>query len=438
MNITANRRNILSNLGWSVLGKVVSLSGSLLVGLLIARYLGPERWGLLNYIISEVFLFQVFAVFGLDSIEIREQARCPDEVHSIMGTAFVIRLVLAFFALIALVVTAWTSESDNYTALMLSIYGFTMLFSTLNVIRNHFMAKVQNKYVVKSEISRTLVGMILKLVLFFFGIGLTGFILATAFDSILLASGYVVSYRRKVGSFRQWRFDIGWCRLLLRESFPLMLTSAAVMVYQRIDQVMIGRMIDKQAVGYFSTASRFVEVLVYVPMMLSQTISPVLTRIRTYNEEAYRERAQFFMNVSVWVSLVLSGVMSALSYWIVTILLGPHYLPSVSVLQIMSFKAASVALSSTAGAMIVVEGLQRWTLVRDLFGCMVCVLLNYFLLPHYGIVAAAFVAIASNVAAGWLADMFVPSYRHLFRMQTKALLFGWRSLFNLRELRGIK
>ena len=52
MNITANRRNILSNLGWSVLGKVVSLSGSLLVGLLIARHLGPERWGLLNYIIS--------------------------------------------------------------------------------------------------------------------------------------------------------------------------------------------------------------------------------------------------------------------------------------------------------------------------------------------------------------------------------------------------
>ena len=82
MNITANRRNILSNLGWSVLGKVVSLSGSLLVGLLIARYLGPERWGLMNYIISEVFLFQVFAIFGLDSIEIREQARCPNEVHS--------------------------------------------------------------------------------------------------------------------------------------------------------------------------------------------------------------------------------------------------------------------------------------------------------------------------------------------------------------------
>ena len=75
MNITANRRNILSNLGWSVLGKVVSLSGSLLVGLLIARYLGPERWGLMNYFISEVFLFQVFAIFGLDSIEIREQAR---------------------------------------------------------------------------------------------------------------------------------------------------------------------------------------------------------------------------------------------------------------------------------------------------------------------------------------------------------------------------
>lgn len=436
MKITDSRRNILSNLGWSVLGKVVNLSGSLVVGLLIARYLGPERWGLLNYIISFVFLFQTFAVFGLDYIEIREQARHPEEVPSIMGTAFAVRLVLGTIAMLAVSATAWSVEPDPYTATMLCVYAFTILFSTLNVIRNHFMAKVQNKYVVKSEISRTLVGMAVKLSLFLWGASLTWFILATAFDSLLLASGYALAYRRQSGSFRAWRFDARWCRLLLRESFPLMLTSAAVIVYQRIDQVMIGRIIDKEAVGYFSTASRFVEVLIYIPMMLAQTISPVLTKIRAKSEEAYRQRAQLFMNVSVWVSLLLAVAMSLLSYWVILILLGRQYLPAVAVLQVMSFKAASVALSNTAGTMIVVEGLQRWAIVRDAIGCVVCVVLNMVLLPRYGIVAAAFVAIASNVAAGWLADLLVPPYRHLFRMQARALLFGWHSLFNLKELRG--
>ena len=55
-------------------------------------------------------------------------------------------------------------------------------------------------------------------------------------------------------------------------------------------------------------------------------------------------------------------------------------------------------------------------------------MLNYLLLPRYGIVAAAFVAIASNVMAGYVADALIPSYRHLFRSQTKAIVFGWKDL----------
>ena len=113
---------------------------------------------------------------------------------------------------------------------------------------------------------------------------------------------------------------------------------------------------------------------------------------------------------------------------------GSVYLPAVAILQVMSFKAASVALSNTAGAMLVTEGLQRYAIFRDGFGCLVCILLNYLLLPRYGILAAAFVAIASNLAAGYLADAFIPAYRHLFTRQTKALVLGWRDVVKLKSL----
>ena len=72
MKLSDNRKNILQNLGWSVVGKLTTLGGSLLVGLIVARYLGPERYGLMNYVISIVFLFQTLSVFGLDQIEVRE------------------------------------------------------------------------------------------------------------------------------------------------------------------------------------------------------------------------------------------------------------------------------------------------------------------------------------------------------------------------------
>ncbi len=413
------------------------LSG-LLVGIIVARYLGPEHYGLLNYVISYVFLFMTFASFGLDAIEIREEARQQVPYTTVIGTAFGLKAAFGLLFMVLVIATSWAMEADGYTTLLVAIYSLTIVLNSFSVVRNYFTAIVKNKYIVQAEISRTLIGIVIKIALLLMHASLTWFLAAYMFDFLLLASGYCISYRSQIGSMRQWRFDPEYARFLLRESFPLLLTNAAVIVYQRIDQVMIGQMIDNRSVGYFAVASRFVELLAFIPIMLAQTITPVLVRIREEDSHnhtnRYSAKSQQFMNLSLWLSIFISAVTSAIAYWLIRYTFGTAYLPAVAVLQIMAFKTASVALSNTAGTMLVTEGLQRFAILRDGFGCIVCVALNYILLPRYGIVAAAFVAIASNVAAGYLADAFIPAYRHLFVSQTKALLFGWHDIIHLKSV----
>ena len=197
---------------------------------------------------------------------------------------------------------------------------------------------------------------------------------------------------------------------------------------------MIGQMIDKESVGFFSVASRIVEILIFVPMILVQTITPVLVQKRKESESVYKTKAQLFMNVTIWSTFIVAIITSCLAYWTILVLFGDTYLPAVPVLQVMAFKSVSVALSTTAGHMLIVEGIQKYAIFRDTFGCIVCVTLNYLLLRQYGIVAAAFVAIISNIAAGYIADAFIPAYRHLFITQTKAILFGWKDMFKIKEL----
>ena len=434
MNLSPNREKIFRNLLWSVVGKIITLLGSLFVGILIARYLGPEQYGLMNYVISYVFLFQVFSTFGLDSIEIREEARADVPFTQTIGSAFVIRLVLSLIVITTAIATAFVHEADSQSVVLVAVYSSSILSNCFIVIRNYFLAIVQNEYVVKSEIMRTLVGICIKLFLLWMHAPLLWFVAAAAFDFVLLAGGYITAYRRKVGHLSDWQFDRSYAWYLLREGFPLLLTSAAVIIYQRIDQVMIGNMIDKVSVGYFSTAAKFVEVLIFVPMMLAQTITPILVGIRKDDEKRYKEKAQLFMNVSVWVSFLLAALLSMCSYWVVLYTFGRDYLPAVTVLQLLAFKAPSVALSTCAGHMLVVEGLQRWAVIRDSFGCLICVGLNYLLLPYYGIMAAALVAILSNLAAGYVADALIPAYRHLFRQQTLALFLGWKDCVHVKQL----
>lgn len=429
IHLTDTKEKIAQNLFWAVIGKVVMLSSGLLVGIFVARYLGPEKYGLMNYVVSFVSLFQIIALFGLDSIEIREEAKADQQhINAIIGTAFALKLALAGITICLTIATSIFVGSDWETTIMIALYSLSIIPNSFSVIRNHFTAIVQNEYVVKTEIARTLICMAIKIALLLFKAPLVAFIAASTFDFYLLASGYYIAYRKKIGRIKDWTFKRDCAAFLLKESCPLLLTNAAVIIYQRIDQVMIGQMIDNASVGFFSVASRIVEIMIFIPTILAQTISPILVQIRSHSEKEYKAKATQFMSVSIYSTLAIALVTSLLSYWIVLFLFGDSYTPAVAVLQIMSFKAVSVALSNTAGCMLIAEGLQRFSIFRDALGCLACILLNYILLPHYGIIAAAYVAIISNVVAGYFADALIPPYRHLFRQQTYALFFGWREL----------
>lgn len=89
----STRGKVVRNVFWAVVGKVVTLLSTLFVGILVARYLGPEQYGLMNYIISIVGLFTVFSTFGTTDIIIRELSKknVPKEV--ILGTSFLMRML---------------------------------------------------------------------------------------------------------------------------------------------------------------------------------------------------------------------------------------------------------------------------------------------------------------------------------------------------------
>ena len=433
-SLSGNKQKIVNNLLWAVGGKVINLVGSLVLGIIVARYLGVEQYGLMNYVISYAFLFQTLASFGLDSIEVREEAAGKIPVNTIIGTAFWIKVVFGVICIALSIGTAVVMSEDGYTIGLVALYSSYIVFNSFVVIRNYFTSLVQNKYIVLSEIFRTFVGIAIKLTMWATDCSLTWFVAAFAFDHVLLAGGYISSYHHKIGKLKEWRFSLPYAKYLLKESFPLLLTNAAVIIYQRIDQVMIGHMVSKADVGYFSVAAKFVEVMIFIPATIAHTISPILVQMLDKSREIYTVKAQQYLNITVWISILCSIGVSVISYWIVLHTFGTQYLHAAAILQVLSFKMVSVALSNGGGIMVIVERLQKWVFFRDVLGCLVCIGLNWWLLPMYGAMAAAFVAIAANLAAGYVADLLVPAYRHIFRQQTKALLLGWRDLVHIKQL----
>lgn len=429
-------KRIISNVLWALVGKFAGLVSALLVGVFVARYLGPTQYGVMNYAISFVTLFLFIATFGFENIEIREEAKANEQKDTILGTVFTLRLLLSLITIILISIVAYINESDLYTFGIIMVYAITVMLTPFDVIRNYFTSLVQNESIVKVGILRLVLSGIIKGVLLLVHASLIWFVISLVFDACVLAQGYCYVYKKKIGSMRSWQFDKSWAYYLLRQSFPLLLSGLAATIFLQIDQIMIGNMIDKTSVGYFSVASKFVELLLYVPTILIQTVCPILVKERKNNMESYREKSQVFMNVTVW-SCVLCAIFTSLcSRYIVLWTFGLKYAASIAILQILSFKIIGVALNIVSGQLLIVDEKQKYFVVRSLSGCIVCVVLNFLVISRYGVDGVAVVAIITQFVAGFLIHIFIPTYRYVFFMQMRCLLIGWKDLYKIKMLIG--
>lgn len=425
---------IVRNVLWATTGKMVTLLSTLFVGILVARYLGPEQYGLMNYVISIVALFGVFSTFGTTEIIIRELSKKDVSKEEILGTSLGLRVLLATITFLGIAIYLMLSHETAETAIMILVYATTLFFSCFDIIRQYFTSIVQNEYIVKSEIARTLIGALVKIVLLIVKAPLFAFVAALAFDFFLLASGYLFAYKREVGNLSAWKVNKEFGRKLLMTSFPLMISSAAMIVYQRIDQVMISKMLDNEQLGYFSTAASFMGVVTFIPVIMVQTISPILVRHKKMSEQVYQKEAQRMMNVTVWLTVIASCILSLLSYFIIRYTYGMEYLAAVPTMQILAFKAVGIALTSTGGQLIVIENIHQVAFIRNILSCFLCVICNYFFIPRWGIIGSAWATIITVMFTGSLANIFIPRYHHILKKQCIALLLGWKDIIVIKQL----
>lgn len=180
----ARSRKILANTGWMLAERVVQLAAGVLVGIWIARYLGPEQFGQLNYSVAFVALFLPLFSFGLNHIVTRELLKEPDKEGEILGTAYALRLTtsLLTFGLISFVTLYM---HDEQTRLYIMIVAFASLFDTFAVLQYWFNARLAYRWITVANSTALLLCSAVRIVLILVEAPLVWFVVATASDVAL-------------------------------------------------------------------------------------------------------------------------------------------------------------------------------------------------------------------------------------------------------------
>lgn len=145
-------QKILANTGWLFIDKIIRMGVGLLVGIWVARYLGPEQFGLYNYALSFVALFSALATLGLDGIVVRDIVRDPSCKDETLGTAFVLKLIgggLTFLFVVG--ANSLLRPHDRLTQWLVGIIALGTIFQAFDTIDFWFQSQVKSKHTVYSK-----------------------------------------------------------------------------------------------------------------------------------------------------------------------------------------------------------------------------------------------------------------------------------------------
>ncbi len=412
---------VLRNSGWLFADKILRMVVGLLVGIWVVRYLGPMNLGLLSYAGSFAGLFSVFASLGLDGMVVRELVNHPERQNVLLGSAFVLKLAAGAGTLvITMLAIAFFRGDEPLMLVLVAISAAGFIFQSLNVIDFFFQAKVLSRYMVYASTGAFLLVTLAKIAMLLVAAPLIAFAWAGLAEIILTSCFMLVAYRKNHHNVREWRYDGAVARELLRQSWPLIMANLAFVVYMRIDQVMIGEMLDDTQVGLFAAAVRISEMWYFVPLALASSVFPSIVASKKLGEGVYHVRLQTFCTIMAWLAIGVAVVVTLEQHLIVRLLYGSAYAASATVLAIHIWSGVFLALGVASGGWFIIENQQRFIFYKTLSGAASNVLLNFYLIPRYGIAGAAVATVFSQCSASFLFDFFSAKTRVIFWMKVKA------------------
>ncbi|MDZ8078792.1 MAG: flippase [Nostoc sp. DcaGUA01] len=416
-------RAIITNTGWLFADRIVRMGVGLIVGVWVARYLGVQQYGLFNYAVAFVALFSPLATLGLDNIVVRNLVRDSSNKEKIVGTTFWLKLLGGLACLLLAVSVIYVLRQDQkLTVWLVAILASVGIFQAVDAIDFWFQSQVLSKYTVIAKNTAFIIVTLVKVALIDMQAPLIAFAWVTLAEFSLGAVGLAIAYRIKGYSLGLWRWSFPVAKTLLKDSWPLILSGMTIMIYMKIDQIMLGEMIGDSAVGIYSAASRISEVWYFIPTAVVSSVSPTIYAAKQTSEALYYQRIKQLLRLMVVISVAIALPMSFLSGSIITILFGNTYAAAGQVLAIHIWASLFVFMGVATSPWFIAEGLTHLSLNRTLLGAIINIALNFLLIPQYAGVGAAIATVISQSFATFFSHAIHPRTRKIFKLQLKSLL----------------
>lgn len=414
----------LKNSSWMLSEYMLRIISAIFVSIYIARYLGPEQFGVLSYILAIAAIFMAICRIGMESILVRDLTKFSNKAQQYKGTAFYLMLFAAVLGFIILSALIYTFEGDSQTRFYILIVALGLFFQSFLVIDYGFQAQVKAKY---SSIAKSLalgVSSGIKIYLVLIEAELIAFVIIYAFYTVIIATMLLaMHFAQKQKNFFGC-FDKSLVYPLIQSAWPLALAAVAFMLYGKADQLMIKVMLGSESLGIYAAAMKIFEGWSMVPFIVLISLFPAIVKSKQESVQAYEKKLTQILTGILWVTVLVAIIVTLFSDFIIHLTFGEQYSESAGVLSILMWAAIFTALGTFSARYLTVEKMEKKVVKIILAALIINIALNYILIPILGVKGAALATLLSMFFAYYAADFFDRELVQLRKIKNNSIFLG--------------
>jgi len=380
-------------------GNVFKKLLTLILILVVARYLGAANFGKLSFAMSFVVLFSILTDFGAKILINREIARNKDKVNKYVSNVIILKIFLSMLMLFVVGVTVNLLSYPNEIISLVYIAAFVFIFQSLgNPFDAAFRAFEVLKYSAYTMIGNSVIRLILAISIVVLGFGVKELLIAYLITEIFTFLIMFLYYNFKVHRF-QLEWDFKFSKGILKKSLPFGVAALMMTLYDKIDITMLSKMVSEpnMVIGWYSAAINLPFIFEFIPMSIGAAVFAYASIAYLKNISKFKLIYRKLISYYFYLTIPLAVGTVILADKIIKLLYGNEYGPAAFALQILIWGVLLKFQMYAFGIVLNSMNKEMLTMKATIASLIANVVLNLLLIPKYSFIGASIATIAAEL-----------------------------------------
>jgi len=395
------KRTIFKNTFWLAAAEVAQKGVGFLIVIWLARHFGPSIYGQWAFALNLAVLFSVLANFGFSALTIREVARDKSKTAQYINNIVAMKLILGLVALgLIVLVMQFLGKEPKLVNLACFLGIYTVINSFATFFQSIFRAneKMQYETICRGIQNISLLGLVF---LFILNKGSIIAITYAYISAALIGTLFSLIFIWRYFSKFFLKVDLKLCKQILKKAWPFVLSATAVIVYYRIDTVMLGVFKESEAVGYYNAAYNIILLIITGISLLVMAIFPILSNFYKNSFKSFKTNVDLFFKLIFLFSFPLIIFVFLFSKPIIKIIYGDEFLEfSPLILQILIWSVLILYNYAIFAIGLSASDKQKVYLKGVMYGAIFNAFANLMVIPKYSYYGAATTTVLTEILVG--------------------------------------